>query len=139
MHHHGDDVCGASCVCGDGTFCTISSGGNLQSGSFLFPPESFLLPPELSRTQIGVELLREGGGIRCNVIYKQSLSKYSTSLLLTMTTQVVLKILLSRVILEVASRVMIVTVAEVAVTDSVNVAGVPDAFNVNLALIDQFL
>ena len=34
---------------------------------------------------------------------------------------------------------MIVTVAEVAVADSVNVAGVPDAFDVNLALIDQFL
>ena len=57
-HHHGDDVCGRSCVCVDGTFRTIPSVGNLWSGSFLFPPKSFLLPPELFRTQIGVKLLK---------------------------------------------------------------------------------
>ncbi len=50
-HYHGDDVCGGSCVCVDGTFRTIPTVGNLRSGSFSFPPESFLLPPELFRTQ----------------------------------------------------------------------------------------
>jgi hypothetical protein len=60
-HHHGDDVCGGSCVSVDGTFRTIPTLGNLWSGSFLFPPESFLLPPELFRTQIVVKLLRSRG------------------------------------------------------------------------------
>jgi len=49
-HHHGDDVCGGSCVCVDGTFRTIPTVGNLWS-------RSILLPPELFRTQIGVKLL----------------------------------------------------------------------------------
>ena len=56
-HHHVDDVCGGSCVCVDCTFRTIPTVGNLRSGSFSFPPESFLLPPELFRTQMGVKLL----------------------------------------------------------------------------------
>ena len=30
----------------DETFRTIPNVGDLRSGSFLFPPESFLLPPE---------------------------------------------------------------------------------------------
>jgi hypothetical protein len=54
--HHGDDVCGGSFVCVDGTFRAIPTVGILRSGSFSFPPESFLLPPELFRTQIGVKL-----------------------------------------------------------------------------------
>jgi hypothetical protein len=61
-HYHGDDVCGGSCVCVDGTLCPIPTVGNLRSGSFLLPPESFLLPPELFRTQIVVKLLI----IRCS-------------------------------------------------------------------------
>jgi len=57
QHHHGDDVCGGSCVCVDSTFRIIPTVGNIRRGSFLFPPRGFLLPPELFRTQIGVKLL----------------------------------------------------------------------------------
>ena len=38
-HHHGDDVCGVSCVRVDGTFHTIPTIENLRSGSFLILPE----------------------------------------------------------------------------------------------------
>ena len=56
-HHSGDDVCGGSCVWVDGTFHTIPTVGNVRSGSFLFPPKSFLLRPKLFQTQTVVELL----------------------------------------------------------------------------------
>jgi hypothetical protein len=46
MEHHGDDVCGGSCVDARRISGTISTIENLQGGSVLFPPEP-----------IGVELL----------------------------------------------------------------------------------
>ncbi len=55
--HHGDDDCGGSCVGPWWNFRTIPSVGNLRSGSFSFPLERFLLPPELFRTRIAVKLL----------------------------------------------------------------------------------
>jgi hypothetical protein len=41
--------------------------------------------------------------------------------------------------LEVASKVVVVLVTEVAVTDTVDIVHVADAFDVNLVLVDQFL
>jgi hypothetical protein len=37
-HHHGDDVCGGSCVYVDGTFHTIPTVEILRSGIFSFRP-----------------------------------------------------------------------------------------------------
>ena len=37
--HHGDDVCGGSCVDARLISGTILTVGNLRVGSFLFPPE----------------------------------------------------------------------------------------------------
>ena len=39
MEHHGDDVCGGSCVDARQNSCTIPTVGNLCGGSFSFPPE----------------------------------------------------------------------------------------------------
>jgi hypothetical protein len=40
MEHHGDDVCGGSCVDARQNLSTIPTVGNLQGKSFLFPPKS---------------------------------------------------------------------------------------------------
>jgi len=37
--HHGDDVCGGSCVDAQQNYCIIPTVGNLRGGSFLFSPE----------------------------------------------------------------------------------------------------
>ncbi len=59
MEHHGDDVCWGSCVDAWQNSHTIPTVGNLWSRSFSFPPKSFLLPPELIRTQIVVKPLNQ--------------------------------------------------------------------------------
>ncbi len=43
MEHHGDDVCGGSCVVVWGITRDIPTVGNLQGGSFSFPPESIVV------------------------------------------------------------------------------------------------
>ena len=43
MKHHGDDVCGGSCVAAGLNSHTIPTVGNLRSKSFLFLPKSVLL------------------------------------------------------------------------------------------------
>jgi hypothetical protein len=50
MAHHGDDVCGGSCVGCRQNFCTIPTVQILQSGSFLFLPE----PLEQSSLKLGM-------------------------------------------------------------------------------------
>jgi len=58
--HHGDDVCGGSFVDAWWNSCTISTVGNLQSGSFLFPSKCFW-------TQIVVKLWSGRNGHHCHV------------------------------------------------------------------------
>ena len=67
------------------------------------------------------------------------LTIYTSSLLLTISTQVVLEIMGSCITSEVASKVMTVAWVEVLLADSINVIRVTGACDVDLAPVDEFL
>jgi hypothetical protein len=75
--------------------------------------------------------------MQCNKSSKIDI--FCTSLLSTISAQVVLEITGSCVTSEVASKVESVTWAEVLMADSIDVIRVTGAFDVDLAPVDQFL
>ena len=67
------------------------------------------------------------------------LTIYTSSLLSTISTQVVLEIMGSCITLEVASKVMTVAWVELLLADSINVIRVTGSCDVDLAPVDEFL
>jgi hypothetical protein len=82
---------------------------------------------------------KEEEGFRCNVKKSSKINIFYTSMLLTISAQVVLEITRFCVTLEVASKVTIVARAEVLLADFIDVIGVTGACDVYLVPVDELL